>query len=61
MQMQHYLQYQSNLVRGGREEGHTSRQNAVRSSLVGSMGLQVGGVCVVCLLGGRWKRCPKGR
>lgn len=52
MQMQHYLQYQSNLLRGCREEGHPSRKNTVWTSLVRSVGLQVGGLCVVCVLGG---------
>lgn len=54
MQMQHYLQYQSQLLHGCCEEGHTSRKNTVRTSLRRIVGLQVGGLCAVCVLvGGR--------
>lgn len=52
MQIQHYLQYQSNLLPVCGEEGHTSRKNTFRTSLVRGVGLQVGGLCVVCVLVG---------
>lgn len=43
MQMQHYLQYRSNLLRGCLDEGRSVWTSLVKKNV----GLRVGGVCVV--------------
>lgn len=52
MQMQHYLQYRSNLLRGCLDEGR-----AVWTSLVKKKCGLTGGWCLCCLCISRWKLC----